>query len=59
MGPIKGIDFSLIGRNLWIIKKYVPYADPEDNLSSGNIQGFQVGSLPNVRTTGFNIKFKF
>lgn len=55
--PFKGIDVSLIGRNLWIIHKNLPYADPEDALSSGNIRGYQSGSYPAVRTYGFNVRF--
>jgi hypothetical protein len=55
--PFKGVDISLIGRNLWIIHKNLPYADPEDALSSGNIRGYQSGSYPTVRTYGFNVKF--
>jgi TonB-linked SusC/RagA family outer membrane protein len=54
----KGIDVSLIGRNLWIIHKNVPYADPEDGLGSGNVQGYQSGAYPTVRSIGFNVKFK-
>lgn len=57
--PLRGIDISLLGRNLWIIHKNLPYADPEDNMSSGNIQGYQVGSYPNVRTTGLNVRVRF
>lgn len=56
---LKGIDLQLIGRNLWIIDKKVPYADPEDNMSSGNLQGYQGGSYPTTRTMGFNVRFKF
>ena len=56
---IKGIDLSLIGRNLWLIHKNIPYADPEENLSAGNIQGYQSGSYPTVRTIGVNLKLKF
>ena len=52
------IDLSLIGRNLWIIHKNVPYADPEENLSSGNIQGYQSGSYPTTRTIGLNVNLK-
>jgi TonB-linked SusC/RagA family outer membrane protein len=59
LSPIKGIDVSLYGRNLWIIHKNLPYADPEEGPSSGNIQGFQVGSYPTYRTYGFNLKFTF
>ena len=56
---IKGIDLSLIGRNLWIIHKNLPYSDPEENLSSGNIQGYQSGAYPTTRSLGFNVRLKF
>lgn len=55
----KGIDLSLIGRNLWIIHKNLPYADPEENLGSGNLQGYQSGAYPTTRTLAFNVKFRF
>jgi TonB-linked SusC/RagA family outer membrane protein len=59
-GPIKGIDVSLIGRNLWIIHKNMEYADPEESLSSGNAnQGYQSGAYPAVRSYGFNVRFTF
>jgi len=57
--PIKGVDFSLIGRNLWIIHKNLPYADPEEGMSSGNVQGYQTGAYPTARTFGFNAKVRF
>jgi hypothetical protein len=56
---IHGIDFSIIGRNLWIIHKNLPYSDPEENLTSGNVQGYQSGAYPTTRTIGANLKFKF
>ncbi|RYE35770.1 MAG: SusC/RagA family TonB-linked outer membrane protein, partial [Sphingobacteriaceae bacterium] len=59
LGPVKGIDLSLIGRNLWIIHKNVPYSDPEETLSSGNLQGYQSGAIPTTRTFSFNAKFNF
>ncbi|MEO7962161.1 MAG: SusC/RagA family TonB-linked outer membrane protein, partial [Ginsengibacter sp.] len=55
----QGIDVSVFGRNLWIINKNMPYSDPEDLLSSGNIQGYQSGAYPAVRSIGANLKFKF
>ena len=55
----KGIDISLLGRNLWIIHKNVPYADPEENLAAGNIQGYQSGVYPTYRNFGFNVRFRF
>lgn len=59
IAPFKGIDVSLIGRNLWIIHKNLPYADPEENLSAGNVQGYQSGAYPTARTMGVNLKLKF
>ena len=59
LGLVKGVDLSLIGRNLWIIHKNLPDADPEDGIVSGNAQGYQGGSYPTARTIGFNVKFKF
>lgn len=56
---VKDVTLSLFGRNLWIIHKNLPYADPEDGSSSGNIQGFQVGSYPTYRMYGFNLNVKF
>jgi hypothetical protein len=56
---VKGIEFSLIGRNLWIIHKNLPYSDPEENLSSGNIQGMQSGAYPTTRSLGLNVKVNF
>jgi TonB-linked outer membrane protein, SusC/RagA family len=55
----KGIDVSLIGRNLWIIHKNVPYSDPEEGLSSGNFLGVQSGAYPAIRSLGFNVRFRF
>ncbi len=52
----KAIELSLIGRNLWIIHKNLPDSDPEENLSSGNIQGIQSGAYPTPRFFGFNLK---
>jgi hypothetical protein len=56
---IKGVDISLIGRNLWLIHKNLPYADPEENLSAGNVQGYQSGAYPTSRNIGANLAIKF
>ncbi len=56
---VKGGTLGLYGRNLWIIKKNLPDADPEDGMSSGNIQGYQVGSYPTTRIIGVNLNVKF
>jgi TonB-linked SusC/RagA family outer membrane protein len=60
MKPFRGIDLSLIGRNLWIIDKNMEYADPEEGLSSGNANGgYQSGAYPMMKTYGFNVKLTF
>jgi TonB-linked SusC/RagA family outer membrane protein len=57
---VNAATFSLLGSNLWIISKNLPYADPESGLSSGNkSKGYSVGSLPTTRDIGFNLTFKF
>ncbi|WP_394674469.1 SusC/RagA family TonB-linked outer membrane protein [uncultured Chryseobacterium sp.] len=56
---IQGMSFSLIGSNLWIIHKNLPYADPEAGLSSGNLQGYQSGVMPTTRNFSFNVKVNF
>ena len=56
---IKGASISLLGNNLWIIHKNLPYADPEAGTSAGNIQGYQSGVMPTVRTYSFNFKVNF
>jgi hypothetical protein len=56
---IKGIDIAVFGRNLWIIHKNLPYADPEENLSAGNLIGIQSGAYPTTRSVGMNVKLKF
>jgi len=56
---IHGASFSLVGGNLWIISKDLPHADPEASQGSGNIQGWQSGVMPSLRTFGFNVKLQF
>ena len=57
--PFTNIGLSLIGRNLWIIDKSTPYADPEAGLSSGNVQGYQSGAYPAIREIGMSLKLQF
>ena len=55
----QGASFSVVGRNLWIISKNVPYADPESGLGAGNGQGYLSGSFPTIRTVGFKLDLNF
>ena len=57
--PFTNVSFSVIGRNLWIIDKNTPYADPEAGLSSGNVQGYQSGAYPSIREIGASLKLQF
>ncbi|MGC1632553.1 MAG: SusC/RagA family TonB-linked outer membrane protein, partial [Gelidibacter sp.] len=55
---IESMRLSLVGSNLWIIHKNLPFSDPEANLSSGNIQGTQEGVLPTTRNIGLNLQIQ-
>ena len=55
----KGIDVSLIARNLFFFYKDAPF-DPDATMSVGNNnQGVDVFGMPTTRNMGFNIKFTF
>jgi len=56
---IRGASLSLVGSNLWIIHKDLPYADPESSQSSGNIQGWQSGVMPSTRNIGLTVTLNF
>ena len=56
---IRGVDISLVGRNLWIIHKNVDNFDPEVMFTAGNGQGIENGAYPSVKTVGVNVKLDF
>ena len=58
-GFANNISLGVVGRNLWIIKKNVPFSDPEAGLGAGNAQGYISGAYPTVRNVGFNVKIDF
>lgn len=52
--------FAIVGRNLWIIHKNLPYADPESVVGGGLYSyGWSIGSLPTTRDIGVSITVKF
>lgn len=54
--PFTKASVSIIGRNLAILYKNVPHLDPEAAVTgSGNIQGYEGGAIPSLRSYGFNI----
>lgn len=56
---LNGVSFSLVGGNLWIISKDLPHADPEASQGAGNIQGWQSGVAPSMRTFGLTVNVQF
>jgi hypothetical protein len=57
---IRDLNFSVVGRNLWIIHKNIPHLDPEVSSSAGNTSvGAETNSIPSTRSYGFNIKLSF
>lgn len=57
--PFKGVNLSLVGRNLAILKKHTPNIDPESTYNSGNGQGLEWYGAPPVRSVGVNLNLKF
>ncbi|MDO4229550.1 MAG: SusC/RagA family TonB-linked outer membrane protein [Capnocytophaga sp.] len=56
---IKGLVFSLYGRNLWTTGLDYKGIDPEQtSYGSGNVQGLESGSLPSTRTYGMSVQIK-
>jgi hypothetical protein len=58
-GAIKGMTFTVIGRNLAILSKDAPNIDPESGLSTSNVQGLEGGQLPSARTYGATLNVTF
>ncbi len=57
---IQEAKISLVGRNLWIIHKNLPYADPEAGTGNGLAsKGNSIGVLPTTRDIGINVTLKF
>ena len=56
---VKALSLGIVGSNLWLIFKNLPYADPEAGLGAGNLQGWQSGVMPTVRNIGFNLNVQF
>lgn len=56
---VKGINFSLVGRNLFFFYNNAPY-DPDATLSvDRDLQGIDTFGMPTTRSFGFNIKVLF
>ena len=58
-GFVQGLSLSVVGRNLALLSSEVDHIDPEDAVSTSNIQGFEGGQLPSERSIGLNLNVKF
>jgi len=57
--PIRNLTLSVVGRNLWLIKSYIPGIDPESSFTTTNAQGWENGAYPSSRSLGCNLKLEF
>ncbi len=54
---IKGLNLSLVGRNLFVLMKRTDNIDPESSYNA-TFPGLELGGVPPVRTYGLNLSFK-
>ncbi|MDL2214929.1 SusC/RagA family TonB-linked outer membrane protein [Dysgonomonas sp. OttesenSCG-928-M03] len=57
--PLHGVKLSFVGRNLWMIYSKTDGYDPEAGFTTGNAQGIEMGSMPTLRSLGFNLNVTF
>jgi TonB-linked SusC/RagA family outer membrane protein len=58
--PFTGLKASLVARNLFMIYSKTEGFDPEAGFSNGSkTQGYEFGSMPTMRSIGFNINVSF
>ena len=56
---VKGLNISLVARNLWTIMKHTDNIDPESAYNNSNGQGLELNGYPYTRNVGFNVNLKF
>lgn len=56
---VKGLNVSLVARNLWTIMKHTDNIDPESAYNNSNGQGLELNGYPATRSVGFNVNVKF
>ncbi len=57
--PFRGINVSVVGRNLALLYANVPHVDPESAISADNSkQGFELFNMPSTRSITFNLSVK-
>ncbi|MGS2737651.1 SusC/RagA family TonB-linked outer membrane protein [Sinomicrobium sp. M5D2P17] len=56
---LTAINFSLIGRNLFFIKRDADNIDPESAFNNSNAQGLERFGVPSTRSYGLSVNIKF
>jgi len=56
---INSVKVSLVGRNLFMISSKTKGFNPEATYSTGNAQGIEYGTMPQLRSIGFNLNLNF
>ena len=56
---VKGLNLSLVGRNLLTLLKHTDNIDPESAYNNSNGQGLELNGYPATRNIGFNVNVKF
>lgn len=56
---VKGLTFSLVARNPFIVWKNILNIDPDSNYNNTTGMGLEYGSLPSRKSYGFNVNVKF
>lgn len=57
--PFTSLKLSFVARNLFMIYSKTKGFDPEAAYTSGNAQGIEYGSMPTMRSLGFNLNVAF
>lgn len=57
--PFTNLKLSFVARNLFMIYSKTKGFDPEAAYTSGNAQGIEYGSMPTMRSLGFNLGVSF
>ncbi|WP_278623744.1 SusC/RagA family TonB-linked outer membrane protein [Parabacteroides gordonii] len=57
--PFTALKLSFVARNLFMIYSKTKGFDPEAAYTSGNAQGIEYGSMPTMRSLGFNLNVAF
>ena len=57
--PFSRVKCSFVGRNLFMIYSNTKGFDPEAAYTTGNAQGIEYGSMPTMRSLGFNLNVAF